>query len=275
MGKSINIIGKKYYKLLVVGKSNERGRDGSIMWECVCDCGNTKLVSTNSLNVGAVKSCGCLNVKDNLIGKRFGRLVVVEDGGYSASGHTRLCRCICDCGNEKDINASSLKRGTTVSCGCYSSEQKSLRSKTHGIGNESRLYRIWSGMKSRCYSTKDRNYFRYGGRGIEVDDVWRYDFIAFQKWALENGYSDELSIDRKNNDGPYSPDNCRWATRLDQSNNRRTSVTITYHGETRTVAEWSKITGIKSATLAQRKRNGWDDKDCIETPVNSKSPKNG
>ena len=122
-------------------------------------------------------------------------------------------------------------------------------------------------MKSRCYSEKDRNFIRYGARGIYVDNCWRHDFVAFKKWALDNGYSDELSIDRIDNDGPYTPNNCRWATKVKQNNNRRTNVVISYNGETKTVAEWSKITGIKAATLTQRKRNNWTDNDCIEIPV--------
>lgn len=268
MGKSVNIVGKKYGRLLVTGKSDRRGADGSIMWDCLCECGGKKLVSTNALNTGSVKSCGCMQNKFvDLTNQKFGRLTVTSCAGYDNKGHSYKWNCICECGKSVVVLGSSLKAKRTVSCGCYSSEQKSIRSKTHGVGNENRLYRIWSGMKTRCYSQADHNYKRYGARGITMDENWRNDFVAFREWALQNGYKDDLSIDRIDNDGPYSPQNCRWSSKKDQNNNRRTNTYITYKGETRTVSEWAEITGIKKATLAQRKRNGWTDEECIEVPV--------
>lgn len=268
MGKSIDLTGKRYGKLTIIGKTSERDKAGNVMWECKCDCGKTKLYSTNSLNRGLVTSCGCGQIKlEDLTGKRFGRLTVVELDRYSAESHGTRWICRCDCGNKKSILASCLKNGTTVSCGCYASEQKSKRSKTHGFGNSDRIYRIWSGIKSRCYSTSDRNFKRYGARGITVCEEWREDFMSFRKWALSNGYGDNLSIDRIDNNGAYSPENCRWTDKKTQSNNRRTNVYISYRGEARTLAEWASITGIKEFTLASRKRNGWSDEECIEVPV--------
>lgn len=272
MGKSIDITGKRYGKLTVLRKTDERDSSGCVMWECACDCGTIKNVSTNCLNRGTVKSCGCEQIRlEDLTGKKFGRLTVVELDRYDPKSHSTKWKCVCDCGKEKTVLASCLKSGNTTSCGCYDLEQKSKRSWKHGIGNENRLYRIWGGMKSRCYSTADRNYKRYGGRGIKVCKEWLSDFTVFQSWALSHGYQDSLSIDRIDNDGDYTPDNCRWATKKVQSNNRRTNVYITYNGETHTLAEWADITGIKELTLAQRKRFGWSDSECIEVPV---SPKN-
>lgn len=270
MGKSLSLVGKKYGLLSVVEKSEKRGPDGSIMWVCICDCGKQKLVSTNSLNSGSVKSCGCQKNKFmDLSGQVFGRLTVLSCAGYDAKGHTQKWNCVCSCGNQTVVSSSALKTGKTRSCGCYSSEQKSLRSKTHGVGNENRLYRIWSGIKTRCYSLSDRNYPRYGGRGIVVCDLWKKSFVDFREWALSHGYCDDLSIDRIDNDGPYSPENCRWVDKRSQNNNRRSNVFLTYKGETKTIAEWSKITGIKQATIAQRKRNGWSDERCIKAPTKS------
>lgn len=268
MGVSIDLVGRTYGKLTVLRKTLERDASGCVMWECKCDCGTIKAFSTNVLNSGKVTSCGCgQNRLEDLTGRRFGRLTVVALDHYESTSHSTRWKCLCDCGKEKSVLASSLKSGNTTSCGCYSSEQKSKRSKTHGFGNENRLYRIWSDMKSRCYSQADRNYKRYGARGIEICAEWRYNFIAFRTWALSHGYDDSLSIDRIDNDGPYSPDNCRWATKRTQNNNRRTNVFITYHGETHTAAEWSNITGIKAATLVARKRHGWSDTECIEVPA--------
>lgn len=265
MGKSIDLTGRKYGKLTVIRKTTERDTAGCVMWECLCECGTRKSFSTNVLNRGKVNSCGCRQNKlENLIGQRFGRLTVQALDKYEPTSHSTRWVCRCDCGKEKNVLASCLKSGAVMSCGCYSSEEKSKRSKTHGFGNEDRLYRIWSGMKSRCYSKYDRNYQRYGARGIEICQEWRIDFIAFRTWAISNGYKDDLSIDRIDNDGPYSPENCRWATRKAQNNNRRTNVYLTYKGETHTAAEWAEITGIKEATLVMRKRNGWSDSECLE-----------
>lgn len=268
LGKSIDLAGKRYGKLIVVCKTDKRDAAGCVMWECRCDCGNTKLYSTNELNRGSVTSCGCgQNKMEDLTGQRFGRLTVIKLDKYSPKSHGTRWLCKCDCGKQKSILASCLKKGLTTSCGCFSSEQKSKRTKTHGFGNEDRLYRIWSSMKSRCYSHADRNFKRYGARGIRICPEWRTDFLKFREWSIANGYQDGLSIDRIDNNGEYSPDNCRWADRTTQSNNRRTNVFITYRGETHTIAEWALITGIKAATLASRKAHGWSDEDCIEIPV--------
>lgn len=267
MGKSIDLTGRKYGKLTVLRKTPERDAAGCVMWECQCECGTIKSFSTNVLNSGKVKTCGCgQNKLEDLTGKRFGRLTVIRVDKYEPSSHSTRWLCRCNCGNEKSVLASCLKAGTITSCGCYSSEQKSKRSKTHGYGNKDRLYRIWSKMKSRCYSPSDRNYHRYGGRGIEICPEWRRDFMAFRNWSIDSGYQDNLSIDRIDNNGPYSPDNCRWTDRKVQNNNRRTNVYITYKGETHTAAEWAEITGIKEATLVMRKRNGWSDAECLEIP---------
>lgn len=268
MGKSIDLTGKRYGKLTVIEKTDARDSAGCIMWKCRCDCGNEKKYSTNSLNRGLVTSCGCGQIKlEDLTGKRFGRLTVVELDKYSPKSHGTRWLCKCDCGKQKTVLASCLKRGLTTSCGCFSSEQKSKRTKTHGFGNRDRLYRIWSNMKSRCYSQADRNFKRYGARGIDICQEWRTDFLKFQEWAVANGYQDRLSIDRIDNNMGYSPDNCRWTDTITQNNNRRTNVHITYCGETHTTAEWSKITGIKPATLVSRKAHGWSDEECIEVPI--------
>lgn len=275
MGKSVDLTGRTYGKLTVLRKTSDRNSAGCVMWECRCECGTVKSFSTNVLNGGKVKSCGCgQNKLEDLRGKRFGRLTVIALDKYEPTSHSTRWFCRCDCGKEKRVLASCLKSGKVTSCGCYSSEQKSRRSKTHGYGNEDRLYRIWSGMKSRCYSPDDRNYQRYGARGVEICPEWRSDFMTFRTWAVSHGYEDSLSIDRLDNDGPYSPDNCRWATKRTQNNNRRTNVYITYNGETRTAAEWARITGIKEATLVMRKRNGWSDAECLEilpTPQNNQT----
>ena len=114
------------------------------------------------------------------------------------------------------------------------------------------LYNSWKHMKERCYNPCCKHYRYWGGRGITVCDAWRIDFLAFKEWALANGYKKGLTIDRIDNDGNYEPSNCRWATKKEQSNNRRCLRYLTYKGETKTISEWSRITGIKVTTLYMR-----------------------
>lgn len=192
----------------------------------------------------------------DLTGQRFGRLVVVERVENSADGRARwLCRC--DCGQSKTVLGEHLKKGRTKSCGCAKSESSSKRFKKHG-GRNSKLYRIWSNMKDRCNNPDCKVYSDYGGRGIKVCKEWIDDFSAFQKWALANGYKEGLTIDHKDNDKGYSPDNCRWTDRKIQGNNKRNCRYITYKGQRKTVAEWSDITGIPHDTLLYRLNHGWE-----------------
>lgn len=116
---------------------------------------------------------------------------------------------------------------------------------------DERLYRIWMAMRARCMCKNLKTYKRYGGRGIKICDEWN-DYLVFKEWALSNGYSDHLSIDRINNDGNYEPSNCRWATNKEQANNKRNNHIITINGESHTFAEWSKISGINYSTIRSR-----------------------
>ena len=115
-----------------------------------------------------------------------------------------------------------------------------------------RLYRIWTDMKRRCYDEKRSEYKNYGGRGIEICQEWKNSFEAFRNWATENGYTDELTIDRIDVNGNYEPSNCRWATLKEQANNMRTNTMITYKGETKTLAQWAESFGINYHTLVSR-----------------------
>lgn len=140
----------------------------------------------------------------------------------------------------------------------------------HGLRN-TRLFRIWNNMKTRCYNPNAEHYDRYGERGIIVCDEWLNDFQAFYDWAMSNGYQENLTLDRKDNDGPYSPNNCRWATQKEQANNTSRCKYITINGETKTAREWCTITGVNYSTALDRIRTcGWSPEKAVTTPPNPK-----
>lgn len=199
------------------------------------------------------------------IGEKYNRLTVVEFlPDYKA-------RFICECGNEVIALKSRVKTGETKSCGCYKRdiqrERMIQRNTTHGKGR-TRLYRIWYGMNRRCSNPKFKQFKDYGGRGIKVCGEWRRDFMAFYDWAMANGYDEALTLDRIDNDGNYTPSNCRWITRLEQMQNTRSARMISFNGKTLSLTEWSRETGIKRDTIRQRMdRLGWSVEDALTKEV--------
>lgn len=218
-----------------------------------------------------------MKLKYDLVGQRFGRLLVLrritkEELPDKNFYNQVFWECQCDCGNIKIVSSGHLRDGHTRSCGCLHDENARTIGRTHGK-TKTRLHAVWTNMLQRCTNPNNEKYKNYGARGICVCDEWR-DFIKFYNWAIENGYDEEAeygqcTIDRKDVNGNYCPENCRWVDSLVQMNNRTDNRRITYKGETHTLAEWSRILGEKGKLFKSRIDKGWDVIQAFEAPFNS------
>lgn len=184
----------------------------------------------------------------DLKGQKFDKLTVIKQVKSRNNNSWWLCKC--ECGNYKEIDGSHLKRGYTKSCGCEQGPKKK-----HNKCN-TRIYKIWEGINYRCNckNINSQNYKNYYLRNIKICDEWANDFMNFYNWAINSGYSDNLTIDRIDNNGDYEPNNCRWVNYKTQANNRRNNIIIKYNNEKRTLKEWSEILGIDYNILYRRIR---------------------
>lgn len=218
------------------------------------------------------------------IGDKFGRLTVIGFAGHSRtkSGKSKLLvKCKCSCGNVVITPSSNLTTGDTKSCGCYHLDKakeictgNTFGYKHGGTIYNHRLYAVYTTMHQRCENPNCDYYDRYGGRGIYVCKEWSGEngFSNFREWAMNNGYNPdatkgECTINRIDNDGPYSPDNCEWVNRTAQMNNTSANRYLTYNGETYTVTEWANKLGINFSTIENRLCNGWSVEKTLSTPA--------
>lgn len=198
----------------------------------------------------------------DMTGQRVGRLRVV---GFAGKGSRRstLWRCVCDCGNEAIVPVGHLRKEHTRSCGCLQRETASECQTTHGLSKRPE-YRVWQTMLRRCANASQRGYEWYGGRGIKVCDRW-HDFENFWR-DMGPRPSDSHSIERKNSDEDYSPENCVWVAAKHQSRNTRANRVVEFDGQRKCLAEWAELTGLSAALIRDRLKYGWDAARALTTP---------
>jgi hypothetical protein len=205
----------------------------------------------------------------DLSGQRFGRLVVISRGENGHRWRTRW-NCLCDCGVVCLIKTGNLRNKNTISCGCWQKENAKDYASTHGMSKK-QTYKCWAEMKYRTKSETFEFAHRYIERGIKVCERWQNSFTDFY---LDMGECPKgMSLDRIDNDGDYTPDNCRWATQQTQSNNRGSNRIITFNGDSKTIAEWARVSGIDDRTIWKRLNRGWGVEESIFHPKLSKSQK--
>ncbi len=258
----ISLAGNKYGRLVVLKHVANQGR--RVRYLCQCSCGVKKIIDARHI-VGGQLSCGCLGGRHTVFdwtGKRFGRLIVVERVLINNRTHWK---CQCDCGCFKVVPSGSLRSGLTKSCGCLASENSAKVGKSrriHGWYGTSE-WKTWDGMKQRCFNPNTSNYNRYGGRGITVCERWLHNVDNFIK-DMGRRPSKNHSLDRIDIDGPYSPENCRWATWDEQNNNHSKNHIVEHNGERLTMSQWAKRLGLNYQQLTYHVRKGQTIQRIIE-----------
>lgn len=202
--------------------------------------------------------------KIDLTGHKYGRVAVLSYFGHK-NGRTAW-NCLCDCGNTFVTTGDSLRTGKTSSCGCYRHEREIEANVKHGL-HGTRLYKIYHHMKQRCYDSGNSRYKNYGGRGIKICQEWLSDFKNFYNWALENGYKENLSIERIDVNGNYCPENCKWIPMIEQYKNKTNNIIVEYKGEKKILSEWCKELNLRYSIVHRRLNDGWDVEKAFFKPT--------
>lgn len=215
-----------------------------------------------------------MGVFKDLTGYKFGRLTVVGLSPRIRGKASKMWLCQCDCGGVTELCSTHVTQHRTLSCGCLRGERASARLKTHGQSN-TRLYNIWCGMKDRCYREKNSRYKNYGGRGIVVCEQWKNSFEVFRVWAQSSGYKENLTIERRNNDDNYEPDNCIWIPLAMQTKNQRNRINKTLGGERINLSALCKKAGLNLTTVCDRiKKKGMSLEEALSfKPYERRYPK--
>lgn len=197
-------------------------------------------------------------------GNVFNRLTVIKElkpVPRKPRGVRRMFLCKCSCGKEVVRQIDNLLSKAVSSCGCYKSEMLSKRNFSHGFC-ETDLYRVWSCMKARCNNPTDRKYKNYGARGIKVCDKWEEDFLNFYNDMIPT-YKKGLSLDRKNNDGDYEKDNCRWATAIEQARNKTTNRIFKIFDISMCKSQIIEVLNLRPTLIDDRIKRGWSEQDAV------------
>lgn len=209
----------------------------------------------------------------DIIGQKFNRLTVVDlhhkvqkfkTNGHK-SGYSEFYLCNCECGNQTIVEKWQLTSGKTKSCGCLKVDTCRKHFSIHNLTHHP-LYNIWIKVKERCYKSTCKAFPNYGGRGIEMCKEWKNDFISFYNWAINNGYAQNLTLDRIDVNGNYEPLNCRFVTLKKQQNNKRNNFNITIYNRTQTLSEWCEEKGLNYSKINYRINNGWTIEEAFTTP---------
>lgn len=281
--------GERFGRLIAISFSCFKNR--KTYWDFKCDCGNSVTIRIESAKSGQAVSCGCYlkeylsRDKIEMIGKRFGRLVVESKAKNRADGE-RKWNCLCDCGSRHVSTGASLRCGDSKSCGCLQREKASVQAKAMGDANEthgmtsSREYNVWKSIKARCTNVSLESHTYYFDRGIRYRDRWE----SFENFYEDMGPRPEgTTCDRIDPNGNYScgkceqcvsegwTANCRWATHIEQQRNRASGHRrITFNGETKLLSEWAESTGLKINIIHTRLKTGWPLDLALTLPAGSR-----
>lgn len=201
-----------------------------------------------------------------LTGRTFGRWSVGEFESFRGNRRRPHYHCVCSCGTRRPVAAEHLLRGHSKSCGCLARDVTSARCRTHGSYTNP-TYRIWHNMVNRCHNSNHPDHAAYGARGVVACESWRQSFESFFS-DMGDRPSPQHSLDRyPDNDGPYSPENCRWATATEQGRNKRTNRLLTFRGETMPMIAWADRLGLSAGTIHARLKMGWTVEDALGRPL--------